>query len=199
MSRNQGADELRVRALLRQNGVGPNPIPPKPTSRPRDWLDDILNSPPPRPAAPAAPPPAPPATAPEPPQITTAKPKKKRKKPSPSAPRTAFDTQINDPRQSLLDAWQHIPPRLKWLGHHTTAAAAGWPLGWVAWGTDTAAWFAAGHAISPSAFALYALGACALSLDRRSRAWAWPIAWAAAIPVSSVTVGVLLYGTGYHP
>lgn len=44
-----GGDELRVRSLLIMNGVGPDagtpgPIPPKPTTRPRDWLDDILDA-----------------------------------------------------------------------------------------------------------------------------------------------------------
>lgn len=44
-----GGDELRVRSLLIMNGVGPDAgipgsIPPKPTARPRDWLDDILDA-----------------------------------------------------------------------------------------------------------------------------------------------------------
>ncbi|MFB6955478.1 hypothetical protein ACFCYB_00220 [Streptomyces sp. NPDC056309] len=44
-----GADELRIRSILRQRGVGPDAqpdatIPPMPTQRPRDWLDDILDS-----------------------------------------------------------------------------------------------------------------------------------------------------------
>ncbi|NUR04234.1 MAG: hypothetical protein HOY79_49360 [Streptomyces sp.] len=48
-----GADERRIQALLKQRGVGPDaihppPVPLKPsvpTPRPRDWLDDILDSP----------------------------------------------------------------------------------------------------------------------------------------------------------
>ena len=44
-----GGDELRVRSLLIMNGVSPDAgipgsIPPKPTARPRDWLDDILDA-----------------------------------------------------------------------------------------------------------------------------------------------------------
>ncbi|MFD4968936.1 hypothetical protein [Streptomyces sp. NPDC058424] len=43
-----GADELRIRSILRQRGVGPDAqsdatIPPMPTQRPRDWLDGILD------------------------------------------------------------------------------------------------------------------------------------------------------------
>ncbi|MCZ4509985.1 hypothetical protein O3Q52_17620 [Streptomyces sp. ActVer] len=126
-------------------------------------------------------------------------PKRRKRKPSPDTPRTAFDIRPPAPRQSLLDAWQRIPHRVKWLGYHATAALAGWRLGWVDWGTDTAAWYANGHWLSPSAFALYGLGTVVVALYRRSRGWVWLAAWTAAIPVSSVVAGVLLYGTGYHP
>ncbi|MFF8953868.1 hypothetical protein ACF09I_34480 [Streptomyces sp. NPDC014940] len=96
-------------------------------------------------------------------------------------------------RQSLLDAWDGIRPRTRWLVHHATAAAAGWPLGLVHWASDTAAWYAAGNWTAPSAWVLYGLGLCSLALYRRARTWVWPAAWAAAVPVSSVIAGVLLY------
>ncbi|MDX3645308.1 hypothetical protein P1P70_39135, partial [Streptomyces sp. MB09-02B] len=96
-------------------------------------------------------------------------------------------------RQSLLDAWDNVPRRMRWLIRHATAAAVGWPLGWVGWATDTAAWYAAGNWTTPTAWVLYGLGACILGLYRRSRTWAWPFAWCAAVPVSSIAVGVLLY------
>lgn len=190
-----GADELRVRAILRARGIGldaapPKPvIPPKPAVRPRDWLDDILDSAPePAPSGPEEPP----GPVVQEPAANTPK--------KPGHQRPAFRKPTRPaPRQSLADAWDNVPPRLRWLGYHATAAGAGWCLGWVGWGTDTAAWYAAGHWASPSGFVLYGLGACALALYRRSRTWAWPFAWAAAIPVSSVVVGVLLYGTGYQP
>ena len=101
--------------------------------------------------------------------------------------------QPHPPRQSLLDAYASIPSRVRWLIYHATAATAGWWLGWVDWGTNTAAWYVAGHWTTPSAFALYGLGACLCALYRRSRTWAWPAAWAAAVPVSSIALGVLLY------
>lgn len=101
--------------------------------------------------------------------------------------------QRHTPRQSLLDAYANIRPRTRWLIHHATAAAAGWPIGLVDWGTTTAAWYAAGNWFAPSAWVLYGLGLCALALYRRARTWAWPAAWAAAIPVSSTVLGVLLY------
>ncbi|MFJ4712702.1 hypothetical protein [Streptomyces sp. NPDC088785] len=83
-SHQPGADERRVQAALRRLGVGADaetrPLPPMPSTlpdgfgaRPRDWLDDLLDSnsdePTPRPAptpTPPAPEPAPaPAPAPE--------------------------------------------------------------------------------------------------------------------------------------
>ena len=61
------------------------------------------------------------------------------------------------------------------------------------WATDTAAWYAAGHWTSLSAWVLYGLGGLLLAVYRRSRTWTWPAAWAATIPVSSIVLGVLLY------
>jgi hypothetical protein len=213
MSHNVGADELRVRARLRQLVDGPAPQPPamppgpppdgyRPTARPRDWLDDILDSnagpaatAPERPARGPVPLPGPVSKEPAAPAPAPAKSLRKPRRPQ-SAPRAE---QQADPRQSLLDAWDRTPRRVRWLAHHATAAIPGWWLGWVAWGTDTAAWYAAGHWTSPSAFVLYGLGGMVLALYRRSRHWAWPAAWAATVPVASVVLGVLLYGTGYQP
>lgn len=187
----QEPDELRVRAILRQAGVGPDAIPPKPTERPRDWLDDILDSPAPPPPAPTVPQVVK-ETEPRPAAAKAKKPKKGRGKKRTKAQAAPIGWE-HSPRQSLADAWDGISPRTRWLVHHATAAAAGWPIGLVGWGSNTAAWFAAGHWTAPSAWVLYGLGLCAISLYRRARTWAWPAAWAAAIPVSSITAGVLLY------
>ncbi|MGW5409007.1 hypothetical protein [Streptomyces spiralis] len=203
MSAGPGADELRIRDILVTRGVGPDahpPVPPRPSHRPRDWLDEILEAPPPAPAPePEAsePEPTPPAQPADPPTKRKRKGKKRPHQPAPSpgAPRTAWDTRPPDPRQSLAEAWDRIPYRLKWLASHAAAAAVGWRLGIVDWGTHTAAWYAAGHWTSPSAWVLYGLGACCTALHWRARRWAWLIAWAASIPLSSVVVGVLLYGT----
>jgi hypothetical protein len=203
-----GADELRVRVRLRQLVDGPIPeppaMPPGPppdgyrAARPRDWLDDILdsNATPPaveRPTRGPVPLPGPVTKEPAVPAPVKSSRKPRRQRPTPRVEQQA------DPRQSLLDAWERTPRRVHWLAHHATAAAPGWWLGWVDWGTDTAAWYAAGHWTSPSAFVLYGLGGVVLALYRRSRAWAWPAAWAATVPVASVVLGVLLYGTGYQP
>lgn len=186
------ADERRVRALLRQHGVGPNAIPPQPTTRPRDWLDDILNSPPPKPA------PAPPSdTA----SKTPAKAKKRKrrrkgsKRPRPDTPRSAWDTRPPSPRQSLLDAWDGVPYRLKWLAYHASAAGLGWSMGLVGWATYVAAWIADNGLTDPQAIFWYVVGAATFLLHHASRRRWRPVAWLAAVPASSVVVGVLLYGT----
>lgn len=192
------------------------PIPPNPAAlppRPRDWLDDILDAPAtPEPEPAEATPADQPGPEPEAPagkpgarkakkskEAKAAEPKHQaaKRRPAPGAPRSGWDVPT-DPKQSLADAWDRIPHRLKWLAAHLAAAAAGWRLGIVSWATNTAAWFAAGHWASPSAFVVYGLGAGVWALHRRARAWAWPVAWAASIPISSFVVGVLLYGTGYH-
>lgn len=98
------------------------------------------------------------------------------------------------PSMALIDVYARTPRRIRWLAYHATAAGAGWRLGWVQWSTNTAGWIAHGHYVAPSAIVLYVIGGLLYGLYRRTRTWAWPAAWAAAIPLSSVTVGVLLYG-----
>lgn len=191
MSYEPDIDELTVRdrlvELIDGPAAAPPAVPPMPTERPRDWLDDILDI-------------APAPTEPRPVEEPAAK-----TKPVPEAPakqkprlrRPARTGERHDPRESLLEATARIPRRIRWLTYHASAAGAGWWLGWTGWATDTAAWYAAGHWVSPSAFVLYGFGGLLIALYRRSRAWAWPAAWAAAAPVSSIALGVLLYGTGY--
>lgn len=203
MTAQPDAEERRIQAHLRDLVDGPAAEPPampsgpqpdgyEPAPRARDWLDDILDSTtttaPVRPVA--GPVELPEPVVKEPAAPASAKPSRK---PRRQRPAYRDHQQERAPRQSLTDAWDNTPPRLRWLAYHATAAGAGWWLGWVDWGTNTAAWYAAGHWVSPSAWVLYGLGGCALALYRRSRRWAWPVAWAAAVPVSSVVVGVLLY------
>lgn len=69
MTTTPGADEHRIRHLLRTRGVGPDAPPMIPErTRPRDWLDDLWDDGEPRPAVVAPPPPPrppdPPKTAP---------------------------------------------------------------------------------------------------------------------------------------
>lgn len=220
MSHNQGADELRIRATLIKQGVGPDadppvppkpPIPPKPTARPRDWLDNLLDdNAAPAPAEPDDEPdegePAPEAGQPKPTAAAKTKPQfkaggrkgRRSKKPGPNTPRGAFDSHPEDPKQSLVEAYARIPSKIRWLVYHGTAAAAGYRIGWVDFSTDTTAWIARHGLTHPQALFWYcfALG-CALLYRRFSPAYL-VFGWACTIPIASVVVGALLYGNGYH-
>ncbi|MFJ8538146.1 hypothetical protein [Streptomyces sp. NPDC093591] len=196
-----------MKAILKTRGVGPDAkppaIPPKPTGRPRDWLDDILDTKPaPQPEAAQEPEPAP-----APVEKTTLKPpatkpkkarRERRKRPQPDTPRSAFDTRPPSPRQSLIEAWDRVPYRLKWLAFHASAAYLGWTVGLVGWVTYVTAWIVSTSPYGPQAIFWCIVGAATLLLHHRTRSWWRPVAWLAAVPASSTVVGVLLYGTGYH-
>lgn len=200
MSTRPGADERRIRAILQQRGVGPDAIPPRPAARPRDWLDDILDTPAPAPQSKPAP--VTPKTS-GPAQKTNAagKPQPKRGKRRPrkdsSTPQRAPLTWNQSPRQSLADAWDRVPGRLKWLAYHASAACLGWTTGLVGWTTYVTAWIADNGPAHPQAIFWYAVGAGTFLLHHSTRRRWLPIAWLAAVPASSTVVGVLLYGTPY--
>ncbi|MEV3857746.1 hypothetical protein AB0J38_25900 [Streptomyces sp. NPDC050095] len=193
-----GADELRLRGILRKRGVGPDaeeqPLPPMPAHRPAGY-------------APVAPDPdawflrlfgpdggspieseASPAPDPDEPDDSLDEEQE-------SAPRERTRPRREAPRRALAETAPRLSPRMGWLVLHAAAAAIGWPLGLVRWGTDTAAWFAAGHWTDSSAWALYFLAAGGLALYRRTRHTVLLVAVLGAVPVSSVALGVLLYGT----
>jgi hypothetical protein len=206
-----GADELRLRAILKTRGVGPDAAPPRaprqlppvPQQRPRDWLDDILDSPPattPQPEGPASPP----RPGPQPTNVEKTAPKLKgrggkgkAKRPRESGPQYAPLTPPG-PRQSLLDAYDRIPPRVKWLAYHASAAYLGWTTGLVDWATYVTGWIADTGPVGPQAVFWYATAGATALVYRRTRGWWWPVAWLAAVPATSTVVGVLLYGTP-HP
>lgn len=201
MSTEPGADELRVRALLLAREVGPDAVPPTPAARPRDWLDEIVDTD----LAPAAPTPErvdeEPAAVPAPVAKTKPKPArkpgKKKGKPKPGAARAAVDTRPPSPRQSLAEAWDRVPYRLKWLAYHASAAYLGWTVGLVDWATYVTAWIADTGLVGPQALFWYTAAGGTVLVYRRTRGWWRPVAWLAAIPVSSTVVGVLLYAP--HP
>jgi hypothetical protein len=202
VSAGPGADELRIRSLLVTRGVGPDAIPPKPMERPRDWLDDIVDTDlAPAPVEEDAPEPEE-AADPEPVEPGRPKARKPRarkpgkskpRRPKPGTARTAWDTRPPAPRQSLTEAWDNIPYRLRWLAYHATSAYMGWSLGLVDWSTHVTAWIAQTGLVGPQAFFWYATAGGTLLIYRRTRAWWWPVAWLAAIPLTSTVVGVLLY------
>ncbi|MEU1496078.1 hypothetical protein [Streptomyces sp. NPDC005732] len=101
------------------------------------------------------------------------------------------------PRSSLLDAYDLIPGRIRWLIFHGSAAAAGYRIGWVDYCTRTTAWIADGHRLHLSSLVLYGCAfGCAL-LHRRARGCILLVRWLAAVPIASVVTGVALYGTDW--
>lgn len=213
MSTELGADELRMRAILVARQVGPDAVPPKPSVRPRDWLDDLLeddSTPEPNPEEETAEEPeATPESVPVEEQEEQFQPRpklsrpakksgsKKRKKPKPGASRAGVDTRPTLTRQSLADAWDNIPTRLKWLAYHASAAYLGWSMGLVGWSTYVTAWIATTGPLGPQAVFWYVAAAGTVLVYRRTRTWWTPAAWLAAVPVTSTVVGVLLYAP--HP
>ncbi|MEU1155750.1 hypothetical protein ABZ369_22415 [Streptomyces sp. NPDC005918] len=198
-----GADELRVRGILRARGVGPAaapPVPPKPTAPPRDWLDDILDS------NTAGPAPTKAAPQPEPEGESTAAPAPRR----PSAVRRVLRPKsgtgggktgraaaphpaVTDPRTSLVDALDAVPHRLRRLAANSTAAGLGWSLGLVDFTRDICAWVDLHGPADPQSIFWFVVGIACLALHHSGRGrWA-PVAWLDSVPAASAVLGVLLY------
>jgi hypothetical protein len=101
------------------------------------------------------------------------------------------------PRQSLLDAYAAVPLRIRWLILHGSAAAAGYQFGWVDYATRTAAWIAANGYLNASAIFWYGCAVGCEFLRHRAHHTRLPIRWLAAIPIASIVLGTLLYGTDW--
>lgn len=249
MIQQPGADELRIRATLIKQGVGPDahtaatpPADPRLAVDPDGWWDDLYSEQPEerepeRQPAPRLPPwwdkkptdltheadeeptedepetaesddepdPEPdekpadsepegkPAVPAEKTKVSPKKkPQKRAKKPQPGAPRAAWDTRPQSPRQSLIEAYDAVPYRLRWLAYHASAAYLGWSAGLVDYATYVTAWIA-DTGFGPQAWFWCGVGAATLLLHRRTRGLSWPVAWCAAVPAASTVVGVLLY------
>ena len=245
-----GADELRIRGLLQQRGVGPDagPLPtlpaeeptpgPGPAPDPDGWWERLYAEER-RPAAEPAPDTArqrrrsprlpdwwldkpehllddetepdeadedeaPTSTDTDPDEPEPADPdtepapvRRARRQPLHGRPAYTHPAPARSPRQSLLDAYDRMPPRIKWLAYHASAAYAGWELGFVDYATHVTAWIAETGLVGPQAFVWYVVAAVSALLYRRFSRAVLPVSWAAAVPVSSIVVGVLLYAP--HP
>ncbi|WP_128381250.1 hypothetical protein [Streptomyces cavernae] len=102
------------------------------------------------------------------------------------------------PRMSLIDAYTNVPRRIRWLALHGSAAAVGYKLGWVQFSTRTAAWIADNGWLNISSAFWAGCGISCELLRRRMRNRHLTIRWLAAVPISSIITGTLLYGTGWQ-
>lgn len=216
MTATPGADERRARLnLLRAlDGSRVTPAPPPPAGegkRTRDWLDEILDDRP-----------APPPAAPRLPNWRTREPLLD------TGPQPADEPKLDADEDALgdetVDGWEDVdepaparrpltpaarrahaayagmPARVRVVAYTGSAAGLGWALGleplFSRWIT------ACGHDTSTGG--ALALGAglitvTAVLIDRRTRGWWPPLAWACRIPLASALLAVALYAPGATP
>ncbi|MEV7389603.1 hypothetical protein [Streptomyces sp. NPDC091215] len=165
-----GADELRIRSILKQRGIGPDATP----AEPADWW-------------------APQPDAPEPddsdPEETT--------RPAAFTPAPDYWPHPHIPAVFVTAperAAAAISPRTRRLLYNASAAGAGWGLGLY----SKFAWALNDCGTSQGVTAALTLGVGASLViahfwDRRTRHW-WPgIAWAARIPLATALLALALY------
>jgi len=102
------------------------------------------------------------------------------------------------PRMSLLDAVANVPPRIRWLILHGSAAGVGYALGWVRYSTRTAAWIADHGLLTVSGIFWCGCAIGAEALRNRFSTYRLPVRLLAAVPIASIVLGSLLYGTGWQ-
>jgi hypothetical protein len=91
-----------------------------------------------------------------------------------------------------------VPPRIRWLLVHTSAAAAGAWFGWVQFSTRTAAWIGEHGWHNAHSWVWAGIGVGFECLRANYSRHRLVIRWLTAIPISSIVLGTLLYGTGWQ-
>jgi hypothetical protein len=181
VSHEPGPDELRIRHLLRRNGVGPDALGDLMSAN--DWWDDLYDD---KDAEEAQGPSGPARFAPQPGYW----------------PRPHVPAALSHPRERAAAA---ISPRTRSFLYNASAAGAGWVLGLYHQLAHAIA--DCGRQTSISGALVLGIGMCLLIAhlwDRRTRHW-WPgIAWAARIPLATALIALALYapaasGTGLTP
>ncbi|WP_333746232.1 hypothetical protein [Streptomyces sp. IBSBF 2950] len=102
------------------------------------------------------------------------------------------------PKMSLLDAVTNVPPHVRWLLVHSSAATVGYALGWVQYSTRTAAWIADNGLLNSSSIFWFGCAAAAEAWRYKVRNRRLPIRWIAAVPISSIVLGTALYGAEWQ-
>ena len=178
MTEQPGADELRMRAILRRHHVGPDAEPPTPARG--DWWEPKVPPPPVEDTADAEP----------------------DDDEQPDRPRAFAPQPDYWPRPHTPAALTHIPdraaaaisPGTRRLLYNASAAGAGWALG--LYQQFAGAIADCGQQASISGALVLGIGGTALIAhvwDRRTRHW-WPgIAWAARIPLATAVLALALW------
>ncbi|MET9321945.1 hypothetical protein ABZX75_17385 [Streptomyces sp. NPDC003038] len=101
------------------------------------------------------------------------------------------------PKKSLLDAWAARDRKTRHLLYNGTALGIGWYLGVPQWFTAEVAYLDATYDSWTDFYVCiwYGVAVAIWALDHRTRNWLPPFALATRIPLVSMIVGVLLYGT----
>ena len=222
MSQPPGADELRIRATLIKQGVGPDAdpaalIPPKPTRPPRDWLDDILDSnPAPAPSKPEAEPKPP--REPKPPvknrpaadkgRLKKAAGEKQPNGRSRRQPPTTRARSIIAAQKAASTVTKRIPGGRRINKKHTaytaywlTAAATGWGIGLEPWFASCLDYYVGNGGAGTAT--LVVLAVVVLAVDSRTHGLRSParhvftraIGWVGRIPLASAVLALALYNT----
>jgi hypothetical protein len=105
------------------------------------------------------------------------------------------------PRQSLIQWWMGISGPSRWLLYNGTALAGGFTVHVPQFFTHEVAFLVAHHHSWTDLYVCFWYGVAALVLfiDRKTRAWVWPFALAGRVPLISMIIGALLYGTPSLP
>lgn len=199
MTATPGADELRIRSILRKRGVGPDAdpapaippkptVPPKPTGRPPDWLDTLLDDN-------AAPTPA--AKVDDEPDEEPDEDEEQPDKRHAFEPRPGYWPRPHLPAavaRTHERAEAALSPKTRAALYNASAAGAGWGLGLYQPFADALA--DCGATTSTGGALVVGIGGTVLIAhvwDRRTRHW-WPgIAWLARIPLATAVLALALW------
>jgi hypothetical protein len=105
------------------------------------------------------------------------------------------------PRQTPVEWWRHMPARNRWALYNSTALAAGFALHLPQLATAQTAYLVDTYHswTDVHVYTWYLVTALIWACDHTTRRWHWALALPCRIPLISIVVGVLLYGTTEIP
>jgi hypothetical protein len=105
------------------------------------------------------------------------------------------------PRQSLIQWWMGISGPSRWLLYNGTALALGFAVHIPQFFTHETAFLVTHHHSWTDLYVCFWYGVAALLLviDRKTRTWLPPFALVGRVPLISMAIGALLYGTPTFP